>query len=105
MARLLYIRIAGAVALFATVFLLASLDPFLSAAPLRPGVSTPTPAVSVNRFRKGDRLPLHHPAAVWEDFRRPDGLQTERRVPFGCDRAFSPVATPALSKVFGRCMS
>lgn len=105
MARLLYLRIAGAVALCAMAFLLVSLDPFLSAAPFRPGISDQTPAVSVNRFRKGNRLPVHHPGAVWRDFRRPDGLQTQRRVPFGCDHAFSPVASPALSEVFGRCMA
>jgi hypothetical protein len=105
MARLLYFRIAGAVALFTLAFLLGSFEPFLRAAPIGLGMSEPTPAVTVNRFRKGDRLPLHHPGMVGRDFRRLDGLQTQKKVPLGCDHAFSPVSTPALSNVYGRCMA
>jgi hypothetical protein len=105
MARLLYVRVAGAIVLCSILFLLVSLDPFLRAAPIGPGIGEQTPAVSVNRFRKGNLLPIHHSSAVWQDFRRPDGLQTERHVPLGCDPAFSPVATPSLSTVFGRCMA
>jgi hypothetical protein len=105
MARLLYVRIVCAIVLCSLAFLLVSLDPFLRAAPIGLGVGDQTPAISVNHFRKGDRLPVNHPGAVWQDFRRPDGLQTQRHVPFGCDPAFSPVATPSLSKVFGRCMA
>ncbi len=102
--RLLYIRIASAVVLCSLVFLLISLDPFLRAAPIGTGLGDQTP-VRVNHFRKGDRLPLYHPGAVRQDSRHLDGLQTQRHVPFGCDPAFSPVATPSLSKVFGRCMT
>ena len=105
MARLLYVRIAGAIVLCSLVFLLVSLDPFLRAAPIGTGFGDQTPAVTVNHFRKGDRLPLYHPGAVRKDSRRLDGLQKQRHVPFGCDPAFSPVATPSLSKVFGRCMT
>jgi hypothetical protein len=109
MARLLYVRIVGAIVLCSLAFLLVSFDPFLRAAPIGSSVDDQTPAVSVNHFRKGDRLPLYHPGAVQQDFRRPDGLQnglqTQRHVPFACDPAFSPVATPSLSKVFGRCMA
>ncbi len=105
MVRLLCLRIAGAIALCSLGFLLVSFDPFLSAAPIGVGSSDHTPAVSVNRFRKGDRLPLHHSGAVWRDLRVPDGLQSQRKVPFGCDPAFSPVASPSMSKVYGRCMA
>jgi hypothetical protein len=105
MARLLYVRIVGAIVLCSLAFLLVSLDPFLRAAPIGSGVDDQTPAVSVNHFRKGDRLPLYHRGAVRQELRRPDGLQTQRHVPFACDPAFSPVATPSLSKVFGRCMA
>jgi hypothetical protein len=105
MARLFYLRIAGAVALCSLAFLLVSFDPFLRAAPIGAGASEHTPTFSVNRFRKGDRLPLYHPGTVWRDLRVPDGLQSQRKVPFGCDPAFSPVATPSLSTVYGRCMA
>jgi hypothetical protein len=105
MAKFLYLRVAGAAVLCATVFLLVSLDTFLSAAPFSPGVGAHTPAVHVNRFRKGDRLPLYRPDTVGRNLRRSGGLQAQRHVPFGCDHAFSPVATPALSTVFGRCMA
>jgi hypothetical protein len=103
MARLLYVRIVGAIVLCSLAFLLVSFDPFLRAAPIGSG-DDQTP-VSVNQFRKGDRLPLYHPDAGQQDFHRPNGLQTQRHVPFACDPAFSPVATPSLSKVFGRCMA
>lgn len=103
--RILYVRILGALALCSLAFLLLSLDPFLSAAAMRPGISGPTPAVSVNRFRKGDRLPLYHPGAVWRDPSAPNGLQSQEKVPFGCDPAFSPVSAPSLSTVYGRCMA
>ena len=103
--RIVYVRILGALALCSLAFLLVSLDPFLSAAPIGSGVSGHTPAFSVNRFRKGDRLPLYHPGAVWRDLRVPDGLQSQEKVPFGCDPAFSPVSAPSLSTVYGRCMA
>ncbi|MGH6670620.1 MAG: hypothetical protein ACRECV_01435 [Xanthobacteraceae bacterium] len=105
MVKLLYLRIAGAVAFVTVAFLLISFEPFLRAAPLDPGASAQTSSVTVNRFRKGDLLPRHPPRTVWRDFRRSDGLQSERKVPFGCDPAFSPVSSPALGTVFGRCMA
>jgi hypothetical protein len=103
MAKLVSVRIAGAVAFIAVAFLLISFEPLLRAAPFDPGLSTQTTAFSVNRFRKGDLLPVQHSGAIWRDFRRPDGLESEQRVPVGCDPAFSPVSTPALGTVFGRC--
>lgn len=103
MARLLCVRIAGALALCSLAFLLLSMDPFLSAASVGPGVSGHHPAFSVNRFRKGDRLPLHPAGTIWRDPRAPHGLQSQEKVPFGCDPAFSPVASPSLSMIFGRC--
>jgi hypothetical protein len=114
MARLLYFRIVGALALCSFAFLLVSLDPFLSAAPIQPGVSDPTPVVSVNHFRKGDRLPLFHSGVpnsigtepdVRQDLRAPDASQTQERIPFACDPAFSPVSAPSMSTVYGRCMA
>lgn len=117
MARLfcfrIYLRIAGALGLLSLAFFLVSLDPFLRAAPIAaPGVGDDTPPVSVNRFRKGDRLPLFKSGdssrtganpAVWRD-RAPDRLQTREKMPIGCEPAFSPVSSPSPAIVYGRCM-
>jgi hypothetical protein len=103
MARLLYVRISGALALCSLAFLFVSTNPFLSAASIGPGVSGHNRAFSVNRFRKGDRLPLRPAGTIWRDPHAPHGLQSQEKVPFGCDAAFSPVASPSLSAVFGRC--
>jgi hypothetical protein len=115
MARLvvlrLYPRLMGAFGLAALAFLLVSLDPLLGAASSSgPGAAERTPAMSVNHFRKGDRLPLVHPGSlssegVWRNQPMPDGLQTRERTPVGCDPAFSPVSSPAPLVVYGRCMA
>jgi hypothetical protein len=105
MARLFYLSIAGAVALASLAFFLVSFAPLLSAAPFNAGISDRTPAVSVNRFRKGDRLPLRDTRAIRHDPQTQRELQTQGRVPLGCDPAFSPVTSPALSKLYGRCMT
>ena len=103
--RLFCIRIVGALALCSFAFVLVSLDPFLSAAALRSGVSARTPVTAVNRFRKGNRLPISQPGTAGRETDEHDGLQSSKKVPFGCDPAFSPVTTPSLSTVYGRCMA
>ncbi len=116
MARLvvlrLYPRFLAAFGIVALAFLLVSLDPLLGAAPSSgPGATARTPAMSVNRFRKGDRLPLVHPGSLnsptrsggWRKLPLPDGLQTQERTPLGCDPAFSPMSSPARVVVYGRC--
>jgi hypothetical protein len=105
MTRFFYLRIASALVACSVAFLLVSFDPYLSAAPIAPDASDNTPAVSVNRLRKGDRLPLYDSGTALRDFRGPEGLQSRKGVPFGCDRAFSPVSAPSLSAVYGRCMA
>ena len=65
------------------------------------GLASFTPAVSVNRTLKGDRLPLERAANKTE---APSALQTLRnKIPIGCDRAFSPISSPQLANVFRRC--
>lgn len=60
------------------------------------------PAFFVDRTLKGDRLPpnarLMHGAAPSSPI-----VSSPRKVPLGCDRAFSPAADPARAHVFGRC--
>ena len=118
MARLvvlrLYPRIVGAFVILALGVFLISLDPLLGAVPsFGPGATERTPPVSVNRFQKGDRLPLVHPGVsnsrtnpgAGRQLPMPDGLQTQERAPLGCDPAFSPVSSPAPAVVYGRCMA
>ena len=66
-----------------------------------PGTSvlTLTPHAPSNRTTKGDRYP-----AVVLDERRGPQLQTRQKLPFGCDGAFSPVASPSLANIFRRCV-
>lgn len=110
----LYPRFVGAFGIVALAFVLLSLDPLLGAGPSAgTGATAPTPEVTVNHFRKGDRLPLAHPGAltgrtnqgVRQGRPMPDGLQTQERTPLGCDPAFSPVSSPARAAVYGRCIA
>jgi hypothetical protein len=119
MARLWCLRIAGASGLLSLavvlVLVLVSLNPFLRAAPIAgAGLGSTTPAVSVNRSLKGDRLPLFNsgvssstgtqPAAWPGEIRAPNRSQPHEHIPVGCDPAFSPVSSPSAANVYGRCM-
>lgn len=99
--RIVSLRVMGAVALCSAAFVAA---PYLYAAPAVPGLSNPEPAVTVNHFRKGDRLPLFHRRAVRQEV-PPASSQKPGKVPIGCDSSFSPVTSPALATLYGRCMA
>ena len=118
MARLFgdYLRIGGAGALVSVAFLFGSLDPFLHAAPVTAAaVSDRSPPVLVNRYGKGDRLPLFKirynsgppgtDHVIRWDLPGLNGSRTHRQVPVGCDPTFSPIASPSLVVVYGRCMT
>ena len=65
-------------------------------------VSTRSDVVAVDHTHKGDRLPLaskHTPNAP------SPVVTTLSRPPIGCDPAFSRVADPKRSHIFGRCIS
>ena len=102
--RALLVRIASAVGLIALSLFFVGLIPFLSAGP-SVGASFPAkvPATSVNREFKGDRLPL--PSGGNSAFSKNDAQrqQDAKQIPDGCDPAFSPITTPRLSNVYGRC--
>ncbi|HTV34988.1 MAG TPA: hypothetical protein VMF12_01035 [Xanthobacteraceae bacterium] len=92
-------------AAFALAFSFLSVQTLLSAAPVAPAIRGATPPVMVNHFRKGDRLPLYRPAAAPPASRMPGDLWTQKKVPLGCDRAFSPVSSPSAANVYGRCLA
>jgi hypothetical protein len=107
------LSITAAFALVSLIVMLVSLDPLLGADPFAGvGLGGLTPAVSVNRALKGDRLPFASHAiststqanpAAWPDpLRSPNGLRRQR-IPLGCDRAFSPISSPLLANVYRRC--
>ena len=61
--------------------------------------------ISVNRVNKGDRLtrtstsrPSHNSTSI-------EVVVPHKRVPLGCDLAFSPFADPALAHIHKRCMA
>jgi hypothetical protein len=71
------------------------------------GVVTAMPAplmqngssVSVNRGAKGDRLQQ----MVINRHSQIEAVTPLRRVPLGCDSAFSPIADPARAHIYMRC--
>jgi hypothetical protein len=65
-------------------------------------LSTQADIVSVDRAHKGNRLPLalEHTSTVSSPV-----VTTLSRPPIGCEPAFSRVADPKRSHIFGRCIS
>src|SRR5271156_1618669 len=108
MAKLLMLRIAGALGTTSLALLVVGLIPFLSAGPTAgAGLAAGTPAFTVNRAIKGDRLPLPSDinSAVSRIGLGPQPHWMAREIPVGCDPAFSPVSSPRLSYIYGRCMT
>ena len=92
------------VAAVAFALVAASLVSFPSLSTTGAGLSS-TPAASVNRALKGDRLPTVTPTAWQHEFWPPvTPLQSRARVPVGCDASFSPISSPRLANVFQRCL-
>src|ERR1700730_6100641 len=108
MVRQLYVRIVSALGLVA---LCVGIDPFLSAGA---SLSNQTPAVSVNRTLKGDRLPTANSAILdvpggQTRFARQPSSETRAQTPFACAPAVSlirsPNSPPPSGNVYRRCMA
>jgi hypothetical protein len=61
--------------------------------------------ISINRVNKGDKLtrtstnrPSHNSTSI-------EVVVPHKRVPLGCDPAFSPFADPALAHIYKRCVA
>jgi hypothetical protein len=67
-----------------------------AAPPWDAGLMNSAPRFTVNRFRKDNRLPMTRTPGA--------GQSVQKKLPLGCDPAFSPVASPASKSVYGRCM-
>jgi hypothetical protein len=112
MARQLYLRIVSAFGLVTLAALFVGIDPFLGVGAT---LSSQTPAVSVNRTLKGDRLPVANSAILdlpdgpARFAQQPGTQQTRAQTPFACDPAFSlirsPNSAPVSGNVYRRCMA
>src|SRR5512139_1284960 len=68
---------------------------------------TPAPSVKVNRAAKGDLLAVRRPAPKQtpeQAIRKPSGPSEKQRIMDGCDPLFSPVTTPSMAHISGRCI-
>ena len=101
-----FVRIVGALGTTSLALFIVGLIPFLAADPSAgAGLAVRTPAFSVDRTYKGDRLPLPSEinSAVSRNETRPQQSQAPKEIPVGCDASFSPVSSPSLAYIFGRC--
>jgi hypothetical protein len=62
-------------------------------------------SVSVNRVNKGDRLSPSSVDRLSHNSTSMESVAHLKRVPLGCDPAFSPFADPALAHIYKRCMA
>jgi len=104
MFAILSFRSAGVMGVAALALFTAGLATFPSFPTTRAGLFDQH-SVTVNRALKGDRSPIR--AALQP---APAGTLPVRdlpapEIPFGCDRAFSPISSPELTNVFRRCMT
>ena len=69
-------------------------------------ISAPTSdrLVSVNRINKGDRLPQAPAERLSHSSPSTEAVVPPKRVPLGCDPAFSPVADPVRGSIYRRCL-
>ena len=67
-----------------------------------PELTNSAPQFTVNRYRKGERLPMTGTPAVSHDLPMPQSLQGEKKLPLGCDPVLGPIAAKS---IYGRCMA
>jgi hypothetical protein len=102
----LFVRIASALGVTGLALLFVGLIPFFADPTVGAGIAAKAPSFSVNRQFKGDRLPLSGVSSI---ARR--GLSTQQqsskppRIPVGCEGSFSPISSPRLAHILGRCMT
>ena len=99
-------RVVGATMIISTTFAAVMMNGPAAGGMRGPSISVTTveQSVSVNRINKGDRVsqttanhPSHSPPST-------EAVIPPKRVPLGCDPAFSPVADPVHGTIYKRCM-
>ena len=102
----LFVRIAGALGMTGLALFFVGLIPFFADPTVGAGIAAKAPGVFVNRQFKGDRLPVTNASSI---ARRGGSTQEQSsrppRIPVGCEGAFSPISSPRLAHVIGRCMT
>jgi hypothetical protein len=105
--------VAGVAGLLSLSFMVGNLAPSLNAAfGASATVSSKSPMVAVNHYRKGNRQPVLNSTArrnlsapeLGRGFRGLGRLEATDKLPLGCDAVLSPVAAPSRVVVYGRCM-
>jgi len=99
-------RIVGATLIIATAFAAVMTNGPAVGGMSGPNISAPTVerSVSVNRVNKGDRLSQAPAGRSSHSSPSTEAVTPPKRVPLGCDPAFSPVADPAHANIYKRCI-
>ena len=102
----LFIRIAGALGVTALALLFVGLIPFFADPTVGAGIADKAPGFSINRQFKGDRLPVSGaPNVARRGLSTQDQSSKPQKIPVGCEGAFSPISSPRLAHIVGRCMT
>jgi hypothetical protein len=102
MAKLL-IRMAGALGVTALAVFFVGLIPFFADPTVGAGITAKAPSFSVNRQFKGDRLPT--PSVARRGLSTQEQSSKPQKIPVGCEGSFSPISSPRLAHIVGRCMT
>ncbi len=102
----LFVRIAGALGMTGVALFSVGLIPFFADPTIGAGIAAKAPSVSVNRQFKGDRLPVANaPSVARPGLSRQEQSSKPPKMPVGCEGSFSPISSPRLAHVIGRCMT
>lgn len=101
----LFVRIAGALGITALALFFVGLIPFFADPTVGAGIAAKAPSFSVNRQFKGDRLPLSAPTVARRGFSTQEQSSKPQKIPVGCEGSFSPISSPRLAHIVGRCMT
>ena len=97
--------ITGITFIVAAVVAAAATDgPFAGGMSATTAATSSGGSVSVNRVNKGDRLSPSSVDRSSQHSTSTESMVPLKRVPFGCDPAFSPFADPARAHIYKRCM-
>jgi len=102
----LFVRITSALGITALALFFVGLLPFFDDPTVGAGIAAKAPSFSVNRQFKGDRLPLSSaPTVARRGFSTQEQSSKPHKIPVGCEGSFSPISSPRLAHIVGRCMT
>jgi hypothetical protein len=101
----LFIRIAGALGITTLAVFFVPLIPLFADPTVGAGIAAKAPGFSVNRQFKGGRLPVSGTSLARRGLSTQEQSAKPPRIPVGCEGAFSPISSPRLAHILGRCMT